>query len=133
MWLIDSNVLIDVLGSDPRWYDWSSTMLARAADRSGVVINPVIYAEVAAGFRHVEPLEAGLAWLGIELVEIPRAALFLAGQQFRSYRARSIAPRTSLLPDFLVGAHAAVDRLPLLTRDVRRYRTWFPTVSLITP
>ena len=133
MWLVDSNVLVDVLHNDPIWYAWSADALAMSFHEGGAVVNPVVYAEIAAGFLNVETMEADLASLRVGFVEIPKAALFLAGHQFRAYRARSGSPRTSLLPDFLIGAHAAVLGVPLVTRDTRRFRAYFPTVHLVTP
>jgi predicted nucleic acid-binding protein len=98
-----------------------------------VLINPVVYAEVSVGFPSIEYFEADLARLRVGFDRLPRAALFLAGRQFQRYRLDNRGPKTSLLPDFLIGAHAAVLDIPLVTRDVRRYRTYFPRLTLITP
>lgn len=133
MTLVDSNVLIDVLVPSGRWQRWSRNALSTALDEGGAAINGIVYAELSAGFARVEPLEAALEYLTIDLLPIPRAALFMAGQQFRTYRRRTKKPRTSLLPDFLIGAHATVLGVPLITRDTRRYATYFPRLRLITP
>jgi hypothetical protein len=132
MTLVDSNVLLDVVTDGQVWGDWSQEQLERAAARGPLVVNDVIYAEVSTRFASVESIEATLLDLKIDLVSIPREALFLAGKAYLQYRAAG-GVRTSVLPDFFVGAHAAVEQLPLLTRDVRRYRSYFPTVDLIAP
>jgi predicted nucleic acid-binding protein len=132
MTLVDSNVLLDVVTDGQVWGDWSQEQLERAAARGPLVVNDVIYAEVSTRFASVESAEATLLDLKIDLVSIPREALFLAGKAYLQYRAAG-GVRTSVLPDFFVGAHAAVEQLPLLTRDVRRYRSYFPTVDLIAP
>jgi predicted nucleic acid-binding protein len=132
MTLVDSNVLLDVVTDGQVWGDWSQEQLERAAARGPLVVNDVIYAEVSTRFASVESIEATLLDLKIDLVSIPREALFLAGKAYLQYRAAG-GVRTSVLPDFFIGAHAAVERLPLLTRDVRRYRSYFPTVDLIAP
>jgi predicted nucleic acid-binding protein len=130
--LVDANVLLDVLTEDPRWSDWSATALAQAADAGPVVINPMIYAEVSVRFSQVEELEAALPQADYVRAHIPWEAAFLAGKCFVSYRRRGGAKR-SPLPDFFIGAHAAVAGLRLLTRDASRYRTYFPTVALTAP
>ena len=132
MILVDSNVLLDVFEEDAEWSDWSQEQLDSASAIDKLAINPVIYSELSIGFARIEELEAVIedASLGIE--PIPREALFLAGKAFLRYR-RSGGSKRSVLPDFYVGAHAAVMRWPLLTRDLSRYRTYFPTVSLIAP
>ena len=131
VFLVDSNVLLDVVTDDPNWADWSQEQLDAASRVGDVVINPVIYAEVALAYAAVEDLDAGVAAVGLELLEIPRPALFLAAAAFRLYRRRG-GTRTSVLPDFFVGAHAAVEGMTLITRDLRR-RAWFPTVEAIAP
>lgn len=133
MVLIDSNVIIDIFGDDSEWRRWSVDRATEAMHAGGLAINPIIYSEVAAGFRRIEALESDLRILGTHMAEVPRAGLFLAAQQFRLFRSRSARESGMLLPDFLIGAHAAVLGIPLLTRDMRRYRTYFPTVELITP
>jgi predicted nucleic acid-binding protein len=130
--LVDSNVLLDVITRDERWFGWSSEAIARLADDHMLVINPVIYAEVSIGFTRIEDLEQALPAELIERRPVPWEAAFLAGKCFLRYRRRGGA-RRSPLPDFFVGAHAAVSDLPLLTRDPARYRTYFPTVQLIAP
>jgi len=131
--LVDSNVLVDVFGEPSRWREWAMNQLIDAAVSGGIAINPVIYAEVAAGFTRIETLETCLAETGAELLDIPRPALFLASQQFRSWRRHGEGQTPSILPDFMIGAHAAILDLPLVTRDTRRYRSSFPTVQLISP
>jgi predicted nucleic acid-binding protein len=130
--LVDSNVLLDVVGEDAEWFDWSASALARAADDGPLVINPIVYAEVAAGFDRIEDLDEALPSLYYRRVPLPWESAFLAGQCFVKYRRRGGA-RRSPLPDFYIGAHAATAGLPLLTRDPRRYRDYFPTVRLIAP
>lgn len=130
--LVDSNVLLDLLTRDPRWAEWSAENLARAMDQGPVLINQVVFGEVSLGFSTVEALDAALSEDRFVRGNLPWAAAFLAARAFRSYRARG-GSRTSTLPDFLIGAHAAVLGLRLLTRDAARYRTYFPTVELIAP
>ena len=132
MTLVDSNVLLDVITEGAIWADWSEQQLDRASVRGALVINDVIYAEISARFDSFHRLDLHLADSGIEVVPISRAALFTAGKAFVQYR-RAGGSRTGVLSDFFIGAHAAVERLPLLTRDVRRYRSYFPTVELIAP
>jgi predicted nucleic acid-binding protein len=137
MTLVDSNVLIDVIGRDPAWAEWSAEALRRAAAEGPLAINPVIYAEVSVDFARIEHLEAALAELEIAVAEIPRRALFEAGKAFRSYRVRgggrADGARGGVLPDFFIGAHAVALGVPLLTRDAGRYRTYFPGLTLIAP
>jgi predicted nucleic acid-binding protein len=130
--LVDSCVLLDVLTEDPKWFAWSSDALSQQAETGSLVVNPVIYAEVSVRFQRIEELESVLTRDVFEYRPIPREAAFLAGKCFLRYRRRGGA-RTMPLPDFLIGAHAAVERLPLLTRDPARFRTYFPTVALISP
>lgn len=132
MTLIDTNVLLDVVTDDPTWADWSIEQLEAAALRGPLLINDVVYAELAVRYERIERLEAFLAEAGIDIAAMPRPALFLAGKVFQKYR-KAGGSRAGVLPDFFIGAHAAVDRLDLLTRDTARYRTYFPTVTLITP
>lgn len=132
MILVDTNVLLDVVTDDPAWADWSQHQLESAALRDRLAINDVIYAELSIGFARIEELDGVLEEAGIALAEIPRPALFLAGKVFRDYRRRG-GGKTAVLPDFFIGAHAAVSRSSLLTRDRARYRTYFPTASLIAP
>jgi predicted nucleic acid-binding protein len=130
--LVDANVLIDILGADPTWRAWSEKALAEAADRSELAINPIIYAEVASGFRVLADLDACLDPQTIRRLPLPYEAGFVAGRAFAEYRRRG-GVKTSPLPDFYIGAHAAVAALELLTRDARRYRGYFPKVRLICP
>ena len=130
--LVDSNVLLDVLTQDERWVDWSSSALEQCGDTSVLVINPIVYAEVSVGFERIEDLEQALPSDAFERAALPYEAAFLAGKCFLSYRKRG-GMRRSPLPDFYIGAHAAVTGMPLLTRDPKRYRTYFPTLELIAP
>jgi hypothetical protein len=130
--LVDTNVILDVVGDDARWADWSQGKLDAASLRVRLAINPVIYAELSISYRRIEELEAMLVKGGFRVEPIPREALFLAGKAFLHYRKRT-GVKTGVLPDFFIGAHAAVAGVPLLTRDTRRYRTYFPGLELITP
>jgi predicted nucleic acid-binding protein len=132
MILVDSCVVIDVLENDRKWADWSQTQLELWSARGPLLINPVIYAELAAYARSKESLEAEIATAGFIMREMPRDALFLAGRAHAAYRSRG-GIRTGILADFMVGAHAAVADCPLLTRDRRRYAAYFPSLSLVTP
>lgn len=132
MILADSNVLLDVLVDDPRWAEWSLAQLELWSRRGPVMVNPIIYAELAAGFDAIESLDADVEAMGLRFEEIPRAGLFLAAKAHMLYRRRG-GRRKGVLADFFVGAHAAVMKWPLLTRDVRRYRAYFPTVQLVAP
>jgi len=130
--LVDSNVLLDVLTEDAVWYAWSSAALAAAADESGLAINPLVYAEVSIGFERIEELDEALPSQTFLRLPLPWAAAFLAGKCFLAYR-RAGGERRSPLPDFYIGAHAAVEEMPLLTRDPVRYRTYLPSLDLIAP
>jgi len=130
--LVDSNVLLDVITGDEEWLDWSAAALARAADTSPLVINPIVYAEVAARFARIEDLEEALPREYYERRALPWDAAFLAGQCFVKYRRRG-GSRRSPMPDFYIGAHAAIEGLTLLTRDARRYRSYFPTLRIVAP
>ncbi|MBN1865749.1 type II toxin-antitoxin system VapC family toxin [Candidatus Sumerlaeota bacterium] len=130
--MIDSNVLLDVLTEDARWLDWSSSALERCANEGSLYINPVIYAEVSMRFRRIEDVESSLPREVFARLQIPFEAAFLAGKAFLAYRKRGGA-RTATLPDFFIGAHAAIAGLRLLTRDARRYRTCFPSLHLVSP
>jgi predicted nucleic acid-binding protein len=130
--LIDTNVLLDVVTNDPVWADWSQRQLEKHALQTRLVANPVVYAELSIGFQRIDEVEAILEETSVEIEEIPRRALFLAGEAFQSYRARG-GTKTGVLSDFFLGAHAVVEGIGLLTRDPRRYRTYFPTITLITP
>ena len=130
--LVDSNVLLDVITEDESWCEWSSNALASAAENGPVFINPIIYAEVSVRFSRIEDLEGALPPSDYGRLAVPWESAFLAGKAFLTYR-RNSGTRSSTLPDFFVGAHAAVASLRLLTRDASRYRTWFPTVRLTSP
>lgn len=130
--LVDSNVLLDVILQDDEWLDWSSSALDRAAASGHLVINPIIYAEVSAGYDRIEELDEAVPPLYFERRALPWEAAFLAGKCFVRYR-RSGGSRRSPLPDFYIGAHAAIEGLTLLTRDPRRYRVYFPKLSIIAP
>lgn len=130
--LVDSNVILDLVTDDRQWSAWSSDALASAADESTLAINPVVYAEVSIGFRTIEELEDLLPVGDFRRLELPYEAAFLAGKAFLSYRRRG-GNRTAPLPDFYIGAHAAITGMRLLTRDPQRYRTYFPSVTLIAP
>jgi len=130
--LVDSNVLLDVATADPEWSAWSSAAVERTADESVLVINPLVYAEVSVGFATIEALDEALPVSLYRREDLPYEAAFLAGKCFVRYR-RSGGARGSPLPDFYIGAHAAVAGYRLLTRDAARYRTCFPTLELIAP
>ena len=133
MILVDTNVLLDVVQDDPAWADWSQHQLDAASLRGPLCINAVIYDELSIAFARIEELEAMLDDGAFRVEPIPREALFLAGKVFLKYRKRRGAAKASVLPDFFVGAHAAVASMALLTRDTRRYRSYFPSVPLIGP
>lgn len=130
--LVDTDVLLDVLTEDAAWLEWSAEALAVAAESGPLWINPVVYAEVSVRFSRIEDLEETLPADDYRRAQLPWEAAFLAGKAFLQYR-RSGGTKTSTLPDFFIGAHAAVTDLALLTRDGGRYRTYFPTVHLLTP
>ncbi len=131
--LVDSNVILDVATNDPTWGEWSSQALARAADASVLVINPIVFAEVSVGFDRVEDLEDALPPELYRRDPLPYEAAFLAGRSFLTYRRRRGGRRVTPLPDLYIGAHAAVAGHRLLTPDARRYRTYFPRLVLIAP
>ena len=132
MLLVDTNVLVDVLEDDPEWADWSIAQLRAQSKVHPLAINPVIYSELSLAFSTVEALDQTVANLGLAVLEMPRPALFLAGKAFVRYR-RQGGKKHNVLADFFIGAHAAVLGCPLLTRDVRRYQSYFPSVKLIAP
>lgn len=129
--LVDSNILIDVFTADLRWSRWSAQAIADAADQNQLAINPIIYAELAAGFATAGELDSIIDGQFLRL-ELPYEAGFVAGRAFREYRRRG-GPRATLLPDLYIGAHAAVTGMKLLTRDASRYRSYFPALRLICP
>ena len=130
--LVDSNVLLDLATKDARWGDWSRRALAECADRTKLVINPIVYAEISVGFATIEALNAALPPTVYARAALPWEAAFLAGKCFLAYRRRG-GSRTTPLPDFYIGAQAAIERLAILTRDPARYRTYFPTVEVLAP
>jgi predicted nucleic acid-binding protein len=130
--LVDSNVLLDVATNDPTWFRWSSRALEVAADEAPLVINPLVYAEVSVGFGRIEDLEVAIPSGLFRREALPYEAAFLAGKAFLRYRRRG-GMRATPLPDFYIGAHAAVAGFRLLTRDAARYRTYFPSVEIIAP
>jgi predicted nucleic acid-binding protein len=132
MVLVDSNVILDVATADPAWFEWSAQQLARWLDQGPVVINAIVYGEIAFATDRIEVMDDLLPPHLYDYRAIPREAAFLAARAHASYRSRG-GSRQSILPDFLIGAHALVERLPLLTRDERRYRQAFPGLRLISP
>ena len=130
--LVDTNVLVDVLQNDPQWADWSMAQLQAQSKVHRLSINPIIYAELSLTFSTVEALDAVISCMELDLLDIPKPALFLAGKAFVQYR-RGGGARTNVLADFFIGAHAAVSGLPVLTRDMRRYQSYFPSINLVTP
>lgn len=131
-YLIDTNVVLDILSRDPAWFDWSATTLERCAAEGQIAINPIIYAELAVGFSRIEDLEAALPAPDWARLALPWAAGFLAGRCFGEYLRRG-GNRTRPLPDFYIGAHAAVEELTVVTRDAKRFRTYFPGIDVIAP
>jgi predicted nucleic acid-binding protein len=130
--LIDTNILLDVFSRNPDWWRWSVGQLEDVAANGPLLINDIIYAEASIRFPEAAEFDAVLADMGVTVAPFARAVPFLAGKAFARYRAMG-GSRTGVLPDFFIGAHAEVERLPLLTRDARRYRTYFPNVTLIAP
>ena len=130
--LVDANVILDLFLDDPQWAEWSEDILEQFAARTTLYINPVIYSEISIGFAKIEELESALGRGGFRMLDLPKEALFLAGKAYLTYR-KSRGTKRSPLPDFYIGAQAAVYALPLVTRDRQRYRTYFPTVELISP
>jgi predicted nucleic acid-binding protein len=132
MTLVDTNVLLDFISDDPQWGDWSEQQLEAAISRGPVIVSDIVYAEVSVRFARLEDVDLFLEDAGIDVQPVPRPGLFLAGKAYRTYRDRG-GTRTGVLPDFLIGGHAAVAGVPLLTRDVARYLAYFPTLTLIAP
>jgi predicted nucleic acid-binding protein len=132
MIIVDTNVLIDVLQNDPQWADWSIQQLRAQSRVHELVINPVIYAELSVVFESRTALDKVIAGMGLQVHELPHDALFLAGKAFMRYR-RAGGHKRNVLADFFIGAHAAVSACQVLTRDARRYQTYFPTVVLVLP
>jgi predicted nucleic acid-binding protein len=130
--LVDTNILVDVLTNNPAWMNWSADRLNERAQAGPLIINDVIFAEISIGFETEADLNERLDVIGLRHEEIPTSSLFRAGKAYRQYR-MSGGSRSNVLPDFFIGAHAHALGCPLLTRDVRRYRTYFPEVTLIVP
>lgn len=130
--LVDTNVLVDVFENDPDWADWSIEQLQSQSKVHRLIINPIIYSELSLTFSSVASLNQVLDDMELRMLEIPKPALFLAGKAFVQYRRRG-GTKHNVLGDFFIGAHAAVTKLPVLTRDTRRYRNYFPSVNLIAP
>jgi predicted nucleic acid-binding protein len=130
--LVDTNVLLDLVTNDRDWAEWSLARLEEAALAGPVLINDIVYAETSIRYERIEDLDAMLSEAMIDIAPTPRSALFLAGKAFQRYQ-RAGGPRTGVLPDFFIGAHAAVEGWPLLTRDAGRYRKYFPKLALIAP
>lgn len=130
--LVDSNVILDIFLDDPVWADWSEETLNQYGDSNDLYINPIVYTELSFGFKRIEALEKAIEIASFQILEISKEALFLAGKAFLQYR-RNKGTKSSPLPDFFIGAHAAVLKVDLITRDAARYRAYFPTVNLITP
>jgi hypothetical protein len=130
--LVDSNILIDILSSDPIWLQWSTEQLIKRSDSGPLIINDIIYAEIATRAPSQGRLDDDLLDLDIQFDRIPKQSLFAAAKAFQRYRATG-GSRPNVLPDFFIGAHAQFARMPILTRDIRRYRSYFPDVLLITP
>ncbi len=130
--LVDSNIVLDVFLNDPKWADWSESKLD-VYDQLGILyINSIVYSEISIGFKQIEDLESAITKAGLQMLEIPKEALFLAGKAYLKYKKRKGTKRNPL-PDFFIGAQAAVQNLDLITRDVSRYQSYFPTVKLIVP
>lgn len=132
MLLVDTNVLVDVVQNDPEWADWSIAQMRAQSSLHALVINPIIYAEISLSFSTLEALDDVVGTMALELREIPRPALFLAAKAYAQYRRRG-GSKLQVLPDFFIGAHAAVEGWPLLTRDASRFRTYFPTLEVLSP
>ncbi len=130
--LVDSNVILDIFLNDPNWADWSEANLAKYSAYTRLYINSIVYSEVSIGFERIEELEAAIIKAGFQMLEIPKEALFLAGKAYLKYR-KVKGIKRSPLPDFYIGAQAAIFGMDLITRDVSRYQTYFPSVNLIHP
>ena len=130
--LVDTNILIDVVNDDPRWADWSIHQLCVQSKIHVLSINPIIYSELSSAFSKIEDLDDVLQTMGLKFVQIPKPALFLAAKAFLMYQKKG-GNKHNVLGDFFVGAHAAVSRLPVLTRDTQRFQTYFPSVELVSP
>lgn len=132
MTLVDSNVLMDVVNDDPVWFNWSARALIRAADSGPIAINQIVYAELSVRYPSIDDFETAVAGYRLERLDLPWDAAFLAGKAYQRYRNRG-GRKTAPMPDFYIGAHAAVAGLTLLTRDPRRYREYFPKLKIVAP
>jgi hypothetical protein len=130
--LVDSCVLLDLFTDDPKWATWSEIILGKYSQRNTLFINSIVYTEISIGFNRIEEVENAIEQVGVKVLEIPREALFLAGKVFLDYR-KNKGTKSSTLPDFFIGAHAAVSSFDLITRDTTRYKTYFPKVKFICP
>ena len=130
--LVDSNIILDIFEYDPVWYDWSVNILNEYSEDYTLCINSVIYTEVSIGFKKIEELEKAISACNFQFISIPKEALFLAGKVFLKYRKQK-GNKISPLPDFFIGAHAAVTGIDLITRDIKRIKHYFPTVKIISP
>ncbi len=131
--LVDSNIIIDIITEDPQWFDWSSSVLTEYAEKTSLFINPIIYAEISLSYHRIEDLEEAVPSDLFKRSALPWEAAFLAGKAFFRYRKENRGIKSQALPDFFIGAHALISGFKLLTRDVKRFRTYFPNVKLITP
>lgn len=132
MILVDSNILLDIMTNDPKWYDWSASQLSTLTEFHELIINDIIYTEISIGFAKIEDLERIISNEFFKIMPIPKEALFLAGKAFLKYKTNK-GNKNSVLPDFFIGAHASILDIPLLTRDISRYKTYFPKLKLISP
>lgn len=130
--LVDSCILLDLFTNDPHWADWSEYTLDKYSQTNTLYINSIVYTEVSIGFEKIEEVESAISSLGIRVLELPREALFLTGKAFIKYR-KNKGTKNSPLPDFFMGAHASVSQFSLITRDISKFRTYFPQVKLIHP
>lgn len=131
--LIDTNILLDIFTDNPEWSDWSIDQLEKYQNKADFKINSIIYSELSIGFEKIEELENSLYVARIKIAEIPREALFLAGKAFLKYRRQNKGTKSITLPDFFIGAHAAVQKIPVLTRDPKRMKHYFPGIKIIAP
>jgi predicted nucleic acid-binding protein len=129
---VDSCILLDLFTDDPKWANWSESVLGKYSQSNTLFINSIVYTEVSIGFNRIEEVEKAIEQVGVKVLEIPREALFLAGKVFLDYR-RNKGTKSSTLPDFFIGAHTAVSSFDLITRDSARYKTYFPSITLICP
>ncbi len=129
---IDSCVLLDLFTNDSKWGNWSEDVLSQCSQTNTLFINSIVYTEISIGFNRIEEVEEAVEQVGVKVLEIPREALFLAGKTFLEYR-RNKGTKSSTLPDFFIGAHATVSSFDLVTRDIAKYRTYFPNIKLICP